>query len=281
MLSIIGFLLSFGMGMTLGFIGAGGSILIVPILVYFFGIKPLIATGYSLLIVGLVALTGAIRYSRQHLVNISSAVIFALPAMAAVLMTRCLILPLIPDPLIDFDGLVITKDAFIMILFGFLMLAAAWFMYRRVEKPTTTYRIAESSFMRKLLLMCASSGVGFLTGLIGAGGGFLIVPTLTGLFKLPIKMAIGTSLTIIAMNSLVGFSGDLFTGFLINWVLLIALLFTTVLGMFLGTTLNQQAKPDNLNKAFAIFILIIGTILIGEQTFNICKDCFLRNSAVA
>ena len=125
---ILGYMLAIVMGLTLGLIGAGGSILTVPILVYLLGVKPLVATGYSLLVVGSAALTGAISHWRNRTVNLRAALMFALPAMLTVLVTRRYIVPAIPDPIIG-----IPKDAFVMLMFAILMIMAALFMLRPLK----------------------------------------------------------------------------------------------------------------------------------------------------
>ena len=199
---ILGYILAVIMGLTLGLIGAGGSILTVPILVYLLGVKPVVATGYSLLVVGSAALTGAIRYYRHKLVNIRATLIFTAPAMLTVLATRTYIVPNIPDPIFG-----IAKDVFIMLLFAVLMIVVSVFMLRSPKsKPE---RHPGMTFIRTLKLILGSSGVGLLTGMVGAGGGFLIIPALITLFGLRMKEAIGTSLAVIAINSLIGFNGDI------------------------------------------------------------------------
>lgn len=255
---IIGYILAIVMGLTLGLIGAGGSILTVPILVYLLGVKPVVATGYSLLVVGSAALTGAIRYQRNGLVNLKAAAMFAAPAMLTVLATRTFIVPAIPDPFAS-----IPKDIFIMLLFAGLMILAAGFMLRPVKVMPNRPHTMTFSRMAKLIL--GSAGVGLLTGMVGAGGGFLIIPTLIALFGLSMKEAIGTSLAIIATNSLVGFKGDIASGIPLDWPLLGAFLGLTLLGMWLGTTLGKRLEGEKLKKLFGVFTLLIGIAVLIEE----------------
>lgn len=255
---LLGYILAILMGLTLGLIGAGGSILTVPILVYLLGIKPVVATGYSLLVVGSAALTGAISYWRNGLVNIRAAIMFAVPAMLTVLATRTFIVPAIPNPLAG-----IPKDFFFMLLFAALMILAAGFMLRPVKVAPNRSHVL--TFGRAVKLIFGSSGVGLLTGMVGAGGGFLIIPTLIALFGLSMKEAIGTSLTIIAINSLVGFKGDIAAGIPLDWPLLGAFLGLTLLGMWFGTMLGKRIHGEKLKKLFGAFTLLIGiAMLIGE-----------------
>ncbi len=246
------------MGLTLGLIGAGGSILTVPILVYLLGVKPVVATGYSLLVVGCAAFMGALRYWRNGLVNIKAAAIFAVPAMLTVLATRRFIVPAIPDPLMG-----IPKDIFIMLLFASLMILAAVFMLQPMK--ITPPRSHTLSAGRAIKLIAGSAGVGLLTGMVGAGGGFLIIPTLMALFSLPIKEAIGTSLAIIAINSLVGFQGDISAGIPLDWPLLGIFLGLTLLGMGLGTTLGKRMDGAKLKKLFGVFTLLVGFAVLTEE----------------
>lgn len=255
---LLGHILAIVMGLTLGLIGAGGSILTVPILVYLLGVKPVVATGYSLLVVGSAALTGAIRYQRNGLVNIKAAAMFAAPAMLTVLATRTFIVPAIPDPLAG-----IPKDIFIMLLFAGLMILAAGFMLRPVK--VTPSRPHAMTFGRMAKLIFGSAGVGLLTGMVGAGGGFLIIPTLIALFGLSMKEAIGTSLAIIAINSLVGFKGDIAAGIPLDWPLLGGFLGLTLLGMWIGTTLGKRLEGEKLKKLFGVFTLLIGIAVLIEE----------------
>ena len=259
-MTILGYLLAVLMGLTLGLIGAGGSILTVPILVYLLGIKPVVATGYSLLVVGIAALTGAIRYFRHGLVNIRAALMFAIPAMLTVLATRSFIVPAIPDSILG-----IHKDVFIMLLFATLMIVAALFMFKPLNIEATPH--PQMTAIRAAKLIFGSAGIGLLTGMVGAGGGFLIIPTLIALFGLHVKEAIGTSLMIIAINSLVGFNGDISAGIPFDWHLLGLFIGMTLLGMLIGTSLAKYAKAENLKKIFAVFTLLIGLSIFAEKFY--------------
>ena len=247
------------MGTTLGLIGAGGSILTVPILVYFFKISPLLATSYSLLIVGITALIGAISYYKKNLVDIRSALIFVVPAMFSVLVTRSFIIPNLPEELAN-----IPKEIFIMLLFAALMLAAAGLM---IKKPVAkeTKLAQEKSKFTFLKLIIGSSAIGFLTGMVGAGGGFLIIPTLVMLFGLSMKQSIGTSLAIIATNSLVGFGGDLFAGVRIDLNITALFLTLTSLGMIFGIWISKQLDGQKLKEVFSLFILMVAIAIFIQE----------------
>jgi uncharacterized membrane protein YfcA len=255
---ILGYILAVLMGTTLGLIGAGGSILTVPILVYFFKIPPLLATAYSLLIVGITALIGALSYFRKNLVDIRSALIFMVPAMISVLITRAFIIPNLPEKFLN-----IPKEIFIMLLFASLMLVASFLMLRPLIL-STTQSVKKSKF-KFLKLVFGSSAIGLLTGMVGAGGGFLIIPTLVMLFGLSMKQSIGTSLIIIATNSLVGFGGDLFSGIKIDWSILALFIALTSLGMMYGIWLSKNLDGQKLKKVFSLFILMVAIAIFIQE----------------
>lgn len=257
-MEILGYILVILMGMTLGLIGAGGSILAVPILVYLLGVNPIVATGYSLLIVGTAALTGAVRYWKEKQVNIRAVLLFTIPAMLMVLFTRTYIVPSIPDPILS-----IPKDILIMLLFAGLMILAAILMLRPMKIKQANSN--ELTLRTGLKLIFCSAGVGLLTGMVGAGGGFLIIPTLIALFGLSMKEAIGTSLAIIAINSLVGFKGDIIAGIPIDLKLIGIFLGLTLLGMWIGTSIGKKIEGEKLKKIFSLFTLLIGAAVIAEE----------------
>lgn len=259
---ILGYLLAMVMGLTLGLIGAGGSILTVPIFVYLLGVKPIMATSYSLLVVGSAALMGAARYWLTSRVNLRAAVMFAIPALISVLATRTYILPNIPNSIAG-----IPKDTMLMLLFAGLMIISATYMLSPLNVTCDASRRLDVSRAVKLIL--GSAGVGLLTGMIGAGGGFLIIPTLIALFGLQMKEAIGTSLAIIAINSLVGFTGDLSVGIALDWVMLGVFLALTLLGMWVGTTLATRMEGAKLKQLFGLFTLLIGIGVLAKELYTL------------
>lgn len=254
---ILGYLLAVLMGLTLGLIGAGGSILTVPILVYFFKVPPLIAAAYSLLIVGCAALVGAYFYYRENLVKVKPALIFAIPATISVFCTRLLLVPNIPEKI-----LTIPKDVLVMLLFSILMLLASIFMFRPLKIKEAEQK---SRFCKICVLILGSAGIGLLTGIVGVGGGFLIIPALVILFNLSMKEAIGTSLTIIAVNSLIGFNGDLLSGLKVDRDIIYLFLPLTISGMLFGVFLSKKFDSQKLKKIFATFVLIIAISIFTSE----------------
>lgn len=259
MLEILGYFSALFMGIVLGSIGGGGSILTVPILVYLMGVNPVTATAYSLLIVGSVALFGAQRYYKQGLIDIKPAVIFALPSIISVYLTRAYIMPSLPDPLL-ITPVMISKDIAIMVLFAVLMIISAIMMI----KDTQTIKPMKGDH-HYLLVMIEGSVVGVVTGILGAGGGFLIIPALVLFMGMPMKRAIGASLLIIALKSLIGFIGDIQTGIDFQLPMLIYFFIATMLGMSVATNITEKITEHHLQKFFAFFTLFIATIIFIKE----------------
>jgi hypothetical protein len=252
------------MGAVLSLLGAGGSILTMPILVYLFGVPAVEATSYSLLLVGLTALIGSIVYFRQGMIDLRTAIIFGIPSIIGVLLARNYLLPAIPDQL-NF-GIPMTKDFIIMFVFSALMIFAATMMIRQNDKKKQkTFSLKN----KPTLIIVEGIIVGFITGFVGAGGGFLIVPTLVLLAGLEIKIAIGTSLIIIALKSIIGFGGDLFGGFQTNWKFVIYFMIVTLLGVIFGGFFSKKLSGDQLKKYFGIIVLVIGFYIVVEQIIHI------------
>ena len=260
-MELIGYLASILIGVSLGLIGGGGSILTVPVLVYLLGVEPVLATAYSLFIVGATSLVGAFPKYKQGLINLKTALIFGIPAIAAVYLTRAFLVPLIPDEIFSINSFVMTKAVMMMILFALLMVFASISMIR--EKTTTPSEDEAQKFNYPLILL-EGILVGVLTGMVGAGGGFLIIPALVLFSKLPMKMAVGTSLLIIGAKSLIGFLGDI-SHFQMDWKLLVIVTTLAIAGIFVGNWLNNKVDGEKLKKAFGWFVLIMGVyILIRE-----------------
>lgn len=263
MILLAGYGLVMLMGLILGLMGAGGTILTIPIFVYFLDVKPMLATSYSLIVVGSAALIGAIVYWRNQQLRIAMAVTFALPAMVAVWLTRAVIVPSLPTMWAGFS-----KDSWTLLVFSCLALLAAGFMLKpRAQQQRVQHHAVDGVFYLKLIIV--SIGVGFLTGLIGAGGGFLIIPSLMGFFKLNVKEAVGTSLAIIAMNSLAGISGDITAGITLDWVRLALVLGMTLVGMKLGVGLGKPLPEDQLRYLFGFVTLFIGMVILAHEAVQI------------
>ncbi|WP_242692114.1 sulfite exporter TauE/SafE family protein [Aridibaculum aurantiacum] len=265
LIEVIGYIAALLIGISLGLIGGGGSVLTVPVLVYLFGIQPVLATAYSLFIVGSASLVGVLPKHRQGLVNIKTAIVFGIPSIVAVFLTRKFLVPAIPDVLITIDGFELTKSIALMVLFAVLMVFASISMIRN-----KTVKQAEEPAIQQFnypLILIEGAVVGVLTGLVGAGGGFLIIPALVLFSKLPMKQAVGTSLLIIAAKSLIGFTGDV-ANYTINWQMLLIITAISIVGIFIGGWLNNKIASDKLKKGFGWFILLMGIYIIIRELSN-------------
>jgi hypothetical protein len=263
-MEIIGYIASLVIGVSLGLIGGGGSILTVPVLVYLFKVEPVLATAYSLFIVGLTSLVGAGPKYKQGEVNLKTALIFGIPSILAVYATRAFIVPAIPSEVFTLGSFVITKSILMMLLFAVLMVFASVSMIKS-KKKNAEENTGEQKFNYPMILL-EGTVVGVLTGLVGAGGGFLIIPALVILSKLPMKQAIGTSLLIIAAKSLIGFTGDLGKQQM-DWTLLLTVSGLAVIGIFVGNALSKKISADSLKKGFGYFVLVMGVYIITKELF--------------
>jgi len=262
-MKIFGYIASVLIGVSLGLIGGGGSILTVPVLVYLFGIDALIATEYSLFIVGISSVVGSLAYFKKRLVNLKIAVVFGIPSVISIFLTRNYLLPIIPEEVFKINNLIITKDIFLLLIFAGLMIIASYKMIRN------NMELKDQKLTNKnntLLAAGEGSVVGVLTGLVGAGGGFMIIPALVNLLKTPMKVAIGTSLVIISLNSLIGFFSSV-QNTAINWSFLSSVSGIAVLGIMIGSYLSRKIDGKKLKPAFGWFILIMGIYIIIKEIF--------------
>lgn len=279
MLTIIGYLAAVMMGGVLGLMGGGGSILTVPILIYLFGLSPLVATGYSLLIVGLSALLGVVTHWRNGKVEVRKGLSFALPAMLGVTLMRSWILPALPEVIWHSGALQLSRDQLILGLFALAMLLAAKSMIAPGAAKEKEVQTTQEAQLPQLL------GLGFATGLfaglVGAGGGFIIVPVLMAFAGMSIHQAIGTSLLIISLQSLSGFGASLMVHPQVNWLLLVSFSALAAVGVQLGSRLAEKVPASRLKPAFGWFVLAMGCFILINTSLGKAKTAKAPAAPVA
>lgn len=262
-LEIVGYIGAIIMGLSLGLIGGGGSILTVPILVYLFSLDAVLATAYSLFIVGLTSLIGSFSHMKMGNIHWKTALVFGIPSIISVFLTRAYLVPAIPETLFSIGGLEITKSIGLLLLFAVIMLLASYSMIKKQNLKATPN--GEVLYNYPLILI-EGLVVGVVTGLVGAGGGFLIIPALVILAKLPMKQAVGTSLIIIAAKSLIGFTGDLKGDEIINWNFLLLFSAIAIVGILAGSMFSKKVSNEKLKPIFGWFILVMGIYIIIKET---------------
>lgn len=262
-MEIAGYIASIFIGFSLGLIGGGGSILTVPVLVYLFSLDAVSATAYSLFIVGSTSVVGSLSYFKKGLVNIKTAIVFGIPSIAAIFLSREYLLPAIPHEVITILSFNITKDMLLMLFFAILMIAASYNMMKKEgQRPDQAMEKQQFNYFQILL---QGIYIGVITGLIGAGGGFLIIPALVNFLKLPMKSAVGTSLVIIAANSLMGFLFSLpYTS--VQWGFLLSIASIAIIGIMIGSYLSTKIKAGKLKPAFGWFVLVMGIYIVLKET---------------
>ena len=262
-MEIIGFIASVLMGLSLGLIGGGGSILTVPILVYLFGVNAVLSTSYSLFVVGLTSLIGSYSHFKKGNVDFKTALIFGIPSIIAVYAVRKFVVPIIPDPVFSIGEILITKSIFVLILFSVLMVLAALSMIRRNKREVLD---CEQKISYNLPLIFGEGiVVGAITGLVGAGGGFLIIPALVLFGGLCMKKAVGTSLLIIGLKSLIGFTGDLGAGLQLDIPFMLMFAGFATVGIIAGTLISKYIANEKLKPALGWFVLAMGIYIISKE----------------
>lgn|SRR5690554_3220121 len=259
---IIGYIASVLIGVALGLMGGGGSILTVPVLVYLLSVDAVTATGYSLFVVGTTSFIGSLSYFKKGLVSAKTAIVFGIPSIVAVFLTRAYIVPAIPENILTIGDFLLTKNIFLMVLFAVLMIVASYSMI----KGRKSHDQESDQVFNYPLILIEGVVVGGLTGLVGAGGGFLIIPALVILSNLPMKKAVGTSLVIISAKSLLGFLGENDLAGL-DWNLLILVTAFAIGGIFIGSALSNKIDGAKLKPAFGWFVLVMGIYILIKEIF--------------
>ena len=256
-MELLGYIMALFIGFSLGLFGGGGSILAVPVLAYLFSLDEKVATAYSLFIVGFGALVGGIKQNKSNNVDWRTAIVFGIPALIGVWIVRHFVIPELPDILFYIGNFSVSRRMGMFGVFIVLMVGAAYSMLRDNKRKGGSGNI---SYNYPLILI-EGLLVGAVTGLVGAGGGFLIIPALVVLTNLEIKIAIGTSLVIIAIKSILGFFlGDALI-MSIDWNFLIVFTSLTIAGIFSGVYIGKIIDGNKLKKGFAYFILVMAILI--------------------
>jgi uncharacterized membrane protein YfcA len=234
-------------GIILGLVGAGGSILTIPILIYIFKIPVLLATTYSLFLVGATALMGVWHY--RKLISFSKACIFLIPSLIGVSLARLLILPHLPNVILG-----IKLDTILVMFLLIMMSTAAYFMLK--EPVAAVSHDSQCNLSKRIKIIPIGFVVGLISGILGAGGGFLIIPALT-LLDITTKQATATSIFIITLNSIIGFTSDQHSLHIADYRKLCLLTVIAWLGMGIGSSLNNQMSDHNLKKVFGWTIISV------------------------
>jgi uncharacterized protein len=261
LIEILGYIGALLIGLILGLTGGGGSILTVPILVYVLTINPVTAAAYSLFIVGTTSAFGATQNYFKGLIDVKTGFLFAIPSFTAVYLTRNNIVPMLPNIIFENDTVLLSKAKFLMAFFALIMLFAAFSMLKKKKEITTNEK--KSSMIN---LIIQNFIIGIIIGLVGAGGGFLIIPSLVLFAKLPMKKAVGTSLFIITMNSLIGFIGDV-QNLTIDWLFLMKFTGLSIIGIFIGIYLNKFINESQLKKGFGYFVLAMACFILIKEFY--------------
>lgn len=264
---IIGYIITILVGITLGLMGSGGSILTVPNLVYLFDINTVQATTYSLFIIGITSLIGSYDKIKNGLVNFRLVIIFGIPSLLAMIVTRIYILKFLPQQ-IYFPYLgVISKDIYLIFAFAIVMIFAAYSMI--TNKQEDCIECGKKMEKKTFLLLFQGIIIGTISGIFGAGGGFLIIPGLVVFAKVPMKNAVATSLFLVAINSIIGFTSDFQQFNTLNWTLLLSMTILSIIGIVLGNYFVRYVDASKLKPYFGYFILFIASlILIQEFVLN-------------
>lgn len=260
-MEIIGYVAMLFVGGTLGLIGGGGAILTVPIMVYLFKTPAVLATSYSLFVVGVSSLFGVWRYHQKRLVDYPTAINFALPSFIGTYLARRILMPRLPAVIFQIGEHTFSKDRLVMTVFALVMVGASVSMIRGRKDSAAHAGVTQSRW----LLGTLGLGVGFVAGFVGAGGGFLIIPALVVLAGMQMATAVGTSLLIISANSLFGFAGDVLAAVEMDWSLLGIATGIALVGIFAGSYAAQIVPASKLKPAFGWFVLLMGSYIMFGQ----------------
>ncbi|MBP6730726.1 MAG: sulfite exporter TauE/SafE family protein [Chitinophagales bacterium] len=259
---ILGYIGAVVTGLVLGLLGGGGALLSIPVLVYLFNLPASIATGYSLFLIGITAMGGALENIRKQLVDYKAAVYYGVPSALAVYSVRRFLIPALPHTFFTVNNFTLDKDHFILFLLVLVMLIAGYKMIRHNPPPKDEHT-GEVIDVPRLAMYAVL--IGSFLGLVGAGGGFLMIPALVLFAHLPMRKAVGTSLLLVSLNSFIGFLGDVHSNPAMDWTFLFAFSSCSIAGVLAGTYLHRFIHGDAMKKYFGWFILILAVTMIVKE----------------
>jgi uncharacterized membrane protein YfcA len=258
-MELLGYVAMMCVGLILGLLGSGGSMLAIPVLIYIFSMDIESASSYSLFLVGVTSLTGAALRQKEQLLSLRAGLLFGLPSILTTFMTRKWLLPVLPESFASWGTFQLMKEDALVITLALMMIGSSVMMWRSVS---TT---APGEKFNHLRLILAGLVVGMLGGLVGVGGGFLILPALIFFAGIPIRTAVGTTLLIIACNSLLGFCGDILNH-AVNWYFLLTITGLSVGGLLFGEWVHQRlSAPFRGHTALAWVMMLTGVSMIVKQ----------------
>ncbi|MCX6200266.1 MAG: sulfite exporter TauE/SafE family protein [Bacteroidetes bacterium] len=262
---LVGFTGALLTGLVLGLLGGGGALLSIPVLVYLFHLDASVATGYSLFLVAVTASIGAVQNIRKQMVDYHAALYYGIPSVITVYVVRRFVMPNLPDVILTFGNYAVDKNHFILFLLAIVMMGAGYKMFT-AQSPT------EENFGKEpthfIMLMFYAVLIGCFLGLVGAGGGFLMIPALVYLAHLPMKKAVGTSLVLVALNSSIGFLGDIHSNQNMDWKFLLAFSAFSVTGVFTGFYLHRFTDGHKLKKYFGGFMMLMAIFIVMKETLK-------------
>lgn len=253
------FLASF-VGIMVGLLGGWGSILAVPLLVYVFGVDPVLATSYSLWLIGVSSLIAVIPKYMIGQVKFTMSLLVGIPSILWVLLVRQVLLPLIPEVFVIW-GAILTRWFVVMMVFAVVMFFSALSLLSSRPSADQDDLLHRSPLVMTLMWLL----IGWLAWFVGAGWWFLIIPLLVFFTKIPIKKAIGTSLLIVAIQSLFGFIGDVVSGVDIDWTLMAIIVLISILGMFVGHYIHRYTHSHRIQTLFGYIVLCMSIVILVEE----------------
>ncbi len=264
-LHILGYLGALLTGFVLGLLGGGGALLSIPVLVYMFKIEASVATGYSLLLVGIAALSGAVQNVRKKWVDYDAALYYGIPSVITVYTVRRYVMPNLPKTILQIGTYTLDKNHLILFILSAVMFIAAYKMITSNSTQASEVQPKQRSHYLQLILYAVL--IGAFLGLVGTGGGFLMVPALIYFANVPTKKAIGTSLVLVTVNSFIGFLGDIGSHNAFDWQFLLTFSAFSVTGVFIGHYVAAFIHNDKLKSYFGWFILAVAIFIIVKEVF--------------